>query len=413
MKMRFIICKHLFVAGIIGISLSCDTESSVQPDRSPNFIKLYGGANDQEGIDVEQTGDGGFILGGTTTSGSGGSHADFYLVKTDSLGNEIWSRTFDIEGLDDEGCDVQVTPEGYVLCGTVTIDETGQTKAGIVHTDEAGQLVSGFPILVGRSDSSSETAKGIIVLPSGDMILAGSTTAVDTAKYDPGEPIAATDTRDFFWAKVSAGGEVIWQNAGGFRGVDEATGIAISQSGVAQGIAIAGHTFTLVGDNLEGDIYAFTISSTGSFMAEFLTRTFNNDLANGLAATPDGGYILLGTSNDQALLLYKLDRMLNRDFSFPLNTRVPVAGVAIKPVAADGYILSATTRDSNPNIYLLRTDATGNSMWEADHGHTGPDRAGGVIVLEDGRFAITGTTAFGSQRLVTLIKTDVLGGFIP
>ena len=53
--------------------------------------RTYGGSDDDWGLSVAQTSDGGYIIAGKTSSfGAGG--ADFYLVKTDSLGysNTEW-----------------------------------------------------------------------------------------------------------------------------------------------------------------------------------------------------------------------------------------------------------------------------------------------------------------------------------
>lgn len=92
----------------------------VRTDMNGNQLwnKMYGGTNDEfvNGNTMVQTNDGGFALVGRTNSfGAGGN--DFWLVKTDSIGSTLWSKTFGGTG-DDEGHSlVQTKDGGYALVG--------------------------------------------------------------------------------------------------------------------------------------------------------------------------------------------------------------------------------------------------------------------------------------------------------
>ena len=101
------------------------------------------------------------------------------------------------------------------------------------------------------------------------------------------------------------------------------------------------------------------------------------------------------------------------EFTVSLSLNEPVEVVSIQPVENDGYIISASSQGVDHNIYLVRVDASGNVRWEAPHGHTDRDAAGSVIALEEGRFVVTGTTAFGTNTMVSLIKTDSFGNNNP
>src|SRR5438128_343695 len=57
------------------------------------FQKTFGGTGDEEARAIIQTSDSGYLLAGSTTSfGNGGK--DVFIIKTDSLGNKQWSKTF-------------------------------------------------------------------------------------------------------------------------------------------------------------------------------------------------------------------------------------------------------------------------------------------------------------------------------
>ncbi|MBK7377902.1 MAG: hypothetical protein IPJ03_02680 [Ignavibacteriales bacterium] len=79
------------------------------------WTKTYGGTNEDFGYSIKQTNDGGFIIGGATYSyGVGG--ADFYLIRTDSPGDTLWTKTFG--GVNDDFClGLDIIDNGYILAG--------------------------------------------------------------------------------------------------------------------------------------------------------------------------------------------------------------------------------------------------------------------------------------------------------
>lgn len=73
-----------------------DTEAFlIKTDSVGNVLwaKRYGGSNNDWAYSLNKTSDGGFILAGTTNSFNV-TLTDAYLVKTDSIGNLIWSKTY-------------------------------------------------------------------------------------------------------------------------------------------------------------------------------------------------------------------------------------------------------------------------------------------------------------------------------
>lgn len=81
------------------------------------WTKTYGGSGGEFATAVQQTTDGGYIFTGTIGSyGAGGS--DFYLVKTDSLGNAIWKKAIGNSGFESAAAVRQTTDGGYIIAGT-------------------------------------------------------------------------------------------------------------------------------------------------------------------------------------------------------------------------------------------------------------------------------------------------------
>ncbi|MGC9366013.1 MAG: T9SS type A sorting domain-containing protein [bacterium] len=104
------------------------------------WTKCLGGNAWDEAREVQQTTDGGYILIGSTQS-FGSGNFDFWLVKTDSWGDTLWTRTFG--GSDDDwGYSVQPTVDGgYILTGITESFGSGFSDIWLIKTNAQGLMV--------------------------------------------------------------------------------------------------------------------------------------------------------------------------------------------------------------------------------------------------------------------------------
>ncbi|MEJ2240597.1 MAG: hypothetical protein P8Y18_00410 [Candidatus Bathyarchaeota archaeon] len=111
----------------------------VKTDENGNILwnQTYGGAENDNPLSMIQTSDGGFALAGYTESFGAGSE-DFWLVKTDSLGNMEWNKTYGGSGFDEASSLLQTIDGGYILIGSSTSVENG--SIWMVKTDENGNV---------------------------------------------------------------------------------------------------------------------------------------------------------------------------------------------------------------------------------------------------------------------------------
>ena len=223
---------------------------------------------------VRRTSDGNFIMAGYTGSGSSSSN-DFYVVKADSGGNLRWTQVYGPAGREDVAYRVRQTPDGgYAVCGyafinvydfmLVRINAIGQqiwtqyygTAAGIERaydldtTADHGFVMAGsgtdpqsvstsHPFIV-RADSAGHevwrqllpdtgSCYSVRALPDGSFIIAGD------------KLIAASGRYDFYLARLSAGGSLLWSRT--YRGSDESYAYAV-RSTPDGGYILCGYTLT-------------------------------------------------------------------------------------------------------------------------------------------------------------------------
>ena len=161
--------------------------------------KTFGGREDDVGMSVLQSRDGGYIVAGRTASfGKGGD--DIWLLKTDSRGEEQWNRTFGGKQ-DDASFQVVELADGYVVVGRT---ESGSGKKIIlIKVDPNGQKLwektykgssasslqstnDGGYIIAGRIDNKKTGRDALIIKTDStgreewSMILGGSCDDIGT-----------------------------------------------------------------------------------------------------------------------------------------------------------------------------------------------------------------------------------------
>jgi hypothetical protein len=102
------------------------------------WTQVYGAHDDQEGFDVELTSDGGYVLTGQT-----GTCPDYdaYLIKVDANGDSLWGQTYG-DSLLQIGYSLRPTSDGgYIIGGITYSTSSGLPDAYIVKTNSVGDAL--------------------------------------------------------------------------------------------------------------------------------------------------------------------------------------------------------------------------------------------------------------------------------
>jgi len=210
--------------------------------------------------------------------------------------------------------------------------------------------------------------------------------------------------------------DTLWTQTYGGTGVEYGQSVQQTTDG---GYIIAGQTGPSVGSP---DVYVIKTDESGN---ELWTGTFGlaytYDMGYDVQQTDDGGYIIAGqTSNPFAptlvydVYLIKTDDSGNQLWTQTFGGTANDCGYSVQQTADGGYIVAGYTKSygaGQADVYLVKTDASGNELWTQTYGGTANDYGYNVQQTSDGGYIITGQTySYGiGESNVWLIKTDELG----
>lgn len=266
--------------------------------------KTYGGAGYDFCWTVFNTTDGGYIMGGgTNTYGAG--NFDYWMIKTDSAGNEIWNKTFG--GSDSELFrGMRETNDGnYILVGFVTSTIISQkVYCWLVKTDADGNTL--WDKKIEETESSGGTC--IQQTSDGGYIVSGEKVALSFVLG----PIFFYVGGDMWLVKIDADGNTTWEKSfGGKLLEDSARCVELTDEG---GYILAGCTKGFgsvikqaMGVPIFSKIYVVETDADGNKIGE---KEFSRGLCWYIDRTSDGGHIITGGTKPYGecdIILIKLD----------------------------------------------------------------------------------------------------------
>ncbi|HKC66747.1 MAG TPA: T9SS type A sorting domain-containing protein [Bacteroidia bacterium] len=359
------------------------------------FQTTFGDSLSEYCFSVKQTNDHGFVLAGYTNSyGSGGNN--FYIIKTDSLSNIIWSKIYG-GALDDEAYAIQQTSDGgYITTGYTRSFGIQYYDACLLKTDVNGDTLWTKTYGGPASDFGNTVAQTI----DGGYILAGYT----------------TDTTSLFLIKTNAQGNMLWQKV-------LETGGQVTDAYSIKQTANKSYVITGYGNGfgeINGDAFLLKTDSAGNTL---FTKTYGYkgpDWGNAIYETTDGGFVIGGsystdsTGNDIDVYVIKTnangDTLWTKTFGGTGNDY----GQAIQQTTDGGYILAGYTNSfgmGNYDAFLLKLNPNGDTLWAKTFGGTGDDEANTAMQTTDGGYILAGqSNSFGKGNYdFYVIKTDANG----
>ncbi|PLX05778.1 MAG: hypothetical protein C0596_18980 [Marinilabiliales bacterium] len=305
------------------------------------WAKMYGGADQERIFSVQQVSDGGYILAGITKSFGPDDSEDFLLIRTNSVGDTIWTKIYGDLSINKEDLAysvIETTTNDFVVVGC-----SSDWEAFVIKVNSSGNLL--WSKKYGYGNYSTDEAFDIKETNDGGYIIAGRATDSEDGYYF-----------DAFLLKTDINGNVEWFKTYGEIIEDDAARSVIQTSD--NGYILVGETQSY---NTNMDIL---VIKTDSFGTPIWAKTYGgaaSDYGYSIKENGSGGYFIGGYtysfSGDEAYII-NINSTGNTIWSkiYGLSGAAYIYDIQ---TTFDGVIVF--TGDYGSDIYFGKLDGVGNS----------------------------------------------------
>lgn len=269
--------------------------------------------------------------------------------------------------------------------------------------DTSAHLVT--DILTFYGGNGWETGASVLELPDHSLAIAGSTDSYGSGK------------NTLYLVKTDPSGHVVWANIYGGGGEDNAEKVALTSG---NNLIIGGVTSSF-SDSY--DFYLLEVSQDGALVWEKSIGSDGFEWGTDMVVLSDGyaigGYSIPGDHSDGGNFdLVRTDLTGNVVWSKTYDRPDREWPYALTTTGDGGFILAGLIHyegTNNVDAYLMRTDETGEIVWESAYGGSSDDKAFAVIQTSDGNFVAAGYSRSSSSEnypMLYIFKVDTDGELI-
>jgi hypothetical protein len=346
LKKLLLLC--LTVLAITSVAIA----QNVPPDLL--WRSIVPGQVDNSCYSVHQTNDGGYILAGYCQTGYT-ANPDFFLSKTDSMGQQLWSRHFGRTGT--EICwSAQITEEGgFIMLGETNSYGPLGKNVWLLKTNANGDSIWSRTY----GGSGDEVGHSVVQTDDGGYVLAGYTTSFGSG------------AADFWLIKTDDDGYSVWTMTYGAEGADSCHSVQLTQDG---GFILAGSTraFGTTDTN-------FLLIKTDSEGTQTWGRTYgggNQELCHAVIEATSGGYLLVGSTNTfgagyDDFWAVRTNETGNELWNKTIGKQYHDICTSVVETSDQKFILGgwSYSDDSYGAMYLAKLDVDGDSLWTQSYGN--------------------------------------------
>lgn len=386
--------------------------------------KTFGGSGTDEQSVVIATNDGGFLLGGRSSSALSGDKTensrggdDFWVVKINANGQKQWDKTYGGSATDFITCIAPTTDGGFLLGGQSFSNASGDKSDNnrgdwdfwVIKINSSGQKQ--WDKTYGGLDNDVMSA--LVLTSDGGFLLGGASNSSLFGEKSEG----SRGDWDYWVIKINPDGQKQWDKTFGGAGRDIMDRMIATSDG---GFLLGGYSNSYVSgeksENSRGnsDFWAVKINSSGQKQWDKTFGGSNNDIMNHLLQTSDGGYLLggrsiSGASGDKTDLgrgsedfwVVKINSNGQKQWDKTFGGTGDDIGAAIVATPDNGYLLGGGSnstisgektenRRGGTDYWIFKMDENGNKQWDKTIGGVGEDQVYTLYPIPSGGFLIIG-----------------------
>lgn len=386
-------------------------------DSSILWQKTIGGNMLDVVYSLEQTSDGGYILGGYSNSGVSGEKSeasrggvDIWIVKTDGAGNILWNKTYGGSG-DDFMTSLKPTSDGGFIIGAgsnsnISGEKSENSRGGldywILKVDDSGNIE--WQKTYGGAQPDFDT--NVFQTADGGYFVSGySDSGISGDKTVPSK-----GQRDYWVLKLNSSGDITWQKAIGGSTLDR---LIVSFQSEDGGYILGGHSDSNIsGDKSENsrglfDNWIVKLDGSGNILWDKTYGGNDHDIVRDIIQVSDGfvvgGYSHSGVSGDKTgtlrgivdFWIYQIDHNGNMSWQKTIGGSQTDYLRTIRQKSDGNYLVTGysnsnisgeKTENSNGgyDMWFLLLDETGNILGQNTIGGANDESAGYSLILDDG-----------------------------
>jgi len=220
----------------------------------------------------------------------------------------------------------------------------------------------------------------------GGFIIAGATDSFGAGDYD------------VYLVKTNQQGDTLWTRT--FGGAYQDFGSEVQQTADG-GYIIIGATKSF--NNGTDDLYLIKTDDNGDTLWTKVYGGYWGDSGRSIKQDNEGNYIATGYTmsfdpGNADVWVLKFNEFGDTLWTRRVGGSQVDNGASIKQSKNEGYIITGYTQSfgSNHDVYLIRLDSSGDTIWTNHYGGQGVDFGDDVLELDDDGFIIAGyTTSYG------------------
>lgn len=419
---------------LLGLLLGSYTVSFAQ---NPVILsdKALGGTGVDQCNAAIKTGDGGYILGGTSTGGVNGDKSepsmggfDFWVIKIDASGNKVWDKTFGGSDQDQLYTIVKTMDGGYLLAGT--------SRSGVsAHKSEPSRGIVDYWVIKIDANGNKlwdktlgtdnwETFGGAVEMADGSYLITGHTEGSNTG--DRSEP--SRGSSDLWVVKLSPIGNIVWEKVVGGSWADYIYGVVANPDGyvyLAAGSSspisfdrtstpIGSYDLWLVKMDISGNIaWDRSYGGTWDDFPRSIACAANGDLLiGGYSNSPPSGTKTSSAYGNEDFWLVRINtsgtQLWEKSFGTAQGEWPATIGETSEGyIVASGYSPHPASGDKSQNsfgtndFWMIATTAGGTKIWDKTLGGNGDDLPTAIVPDATGGFMLAGTSSSSASGTKT------------